>query len=91
MNPTDLEIYMEHGIRYFPKKCTCCGESKLTLPCTYCKLEVCSNCTSFMCLICMAKRGFVMTNQQQKQLETVYLPGGFQFEQAKSKFDNITK
>jgi hypothetical protein len=81
---------MNQGLQQFSKTCTCCGELRFPYLCDRCQLPVCGSCISIgLCLLCMAKDGFIMTQTQRKQLESVYSQGGFQFEKAHNKFANL--
>lgn len=83
-------IVYYNDVFQFGQTCTCCGKLKFTMPCPWCKLEVCNNCNNIsVCVLCMAKKGLPLTDTQQKQLELVYSQGGFQYNKAHNKFANL--
>lgn len=80
-----------------PGKCECCGFVCNCLICMKCKRNICCECTitiydlgilDLYCLFC-GKRYGLLLNKQQEHLESLYSPGGYQFDKAKQKLNNL--
>lgn len=81
--------------------CDCCGIPIAdTAPyCMTCYKDICSDCLictyncswyrDDFCLICLAKEEYSFTKEQQERLEMIYSIGGFQYNQAKQKVENM--
>jgi hypothetical protein len=73
--------------------CECCGIVRGCEPCYTCLKNTCTNCDigggwEWCCLICGKSRN-LLSNKQQERLESLYLPDGYRYEQAKQKLTNL--
>lgn len=77
--------------------CQCCGSdgTKQDLwdpmyKCNKCNLPTCKYCScNKICIFCIKRQNLTLSPLLQEHLESLYAPGGYQFNQAKNKIKKL--
>lgn len=76
------------------EKCQCCGLVENGGQCYRCLKHTCRTCmcieATSHCLICAVGIKMILSDVQQERLESIYSPGGFKFEEANIKIQQLT-